>query len=93
MFWAAPLDESALGIFDQFLLGDDVLVAPVMKPGARSRDVYLPRGTWRDTSHRGGQSHAYFSPADTTVTTYQGPLWLQNLSAPLDTLLMFTRTV
>ena len=34
------------GIEDQFLLGSDVLVAPVLEKGAATRDVVLPRGTW-----------------------------------------------
>ncbi len=34
---------------DQFLLGPDVLVAPVYEAGARSRRVYLPSGArWVD---------------------------------------------
>ena len=36
-------------IADQFLLGDDLLVAPVVTEGAREREVYLPGGAdWRD---------------------------------------------
>lgn len=31
---------------DQYLLGPDLLAAPVFVPGARSRAVYLPRGQW-----------------------------------------------
>ncbi len=33
-------------IKDQFLLGDDILVAPVLEKGARSREVVLPKGKW-----------------------------------------------
>lgn len=33
---------------DQFLCGDDMLVCPVVKPGAKSMQVYLPGGTWYD---------------------------------------------
>ncbi len=33
-------------IRDQFLLGPDILVAPVIKKGARSRKVIFPEGTW-----------------------------------------------
>lgn len=33
-------------VADQFLLGDDVLVAPVLEPGARSRGVTFPAGEW-----------------------------------------------
>lgn len=31
---------------DQFMLGDDILVAPVVEKGARSRIVKFPQGTW-----------------------------------------------
>jgi alpha-glucosidase (family GH31 glycosyl hydrolase) len=33
---------------DQFFLGDSILVAPVLKKGARSRKVVLPHGVWED---------------------------------------------
>ena len=36
------------GISDEYLWGDNVLVAPVMKAGARSRKVVFPSGTWID---------------------------------------------
>jgi alpha-glucosidase len=41
---------------DQFLLGDRVLVAPVLEKGAVQRDVWLPSGTW--THWLTGQNHA-----------------------------------
>jgi hypothetical protein len=34
-------------IKDQFLLGDSILVAPVLEKGARSRTVVFPEGSWR----------------------------------------------
>ena len=33
-------------IKDEFMLGDDVLVAPVLKKGAKTREVVLPPGDW-----------------------------------------------
>ena len=42
------LDAETFGIADQFALGDDMIVAPVVERGARKRDVYLTAGTWRD---------------------------------------------
>jgi alpha-glucosidase (family GH31 glycosyl hydrolase) len=44
---------------DQFVLGNDVLVAPVVAKGARSRSVALPSGNWRaedGKSYQGGQT-------------------------------------
>lgn len=48
VWWLAPDDEVALTCEDQFLVGDEYLVAPVMEYGARSRDIYFPIGRWRD---------------------------------------------
>ena len=44
MWWLDPQDATALAIDDQFLLGDEVLVAPVLEEGAVTRHVYLPSG-------------------------------------------------
>ncbi len=33
-------------IVDQFVLGDDIIVAPVVNKGQFEREVYLPEGTW-----------------------------------------------
>lgn len=35
-------------IKDQFVLGSDIIVAPVMEEGVRSRKVVLPKGKWVD---------------------------------------------
>jgi alpha-glucosidase len=34
-------------VTDQFMLGDDILVAPVLEKGARKRRVVFPPGLWR----------------------------------------------
>ncbi|HEU4656308.1 MAG TPA: TIM-barrel domain-containing protein [Capillimicrobium sp.] len=44
----ALVDRRGAAIDDQFLFGDDLLAAPVLEPGARSRRVWLPRGRWID---------------------------------------------
>jgi hypothetical protein len=41
-----PGDRRAGGRDDQFMFGPDLLAAPVLEPGARSRRLYLPRGDW-----------------------------------------------
>ena len=46
MWWLDPMDGEALTVEDEFLLGDFLLVAPVLEEGAVKRDVYLPRGRW-----------------------------------------------
>ncbi|MFD0327489.1 TIM-barrel domain-containing protein [Streptacidiphilus monticola] len=49
LFFGFPEDERAWDVDDQFLLGPDLLVAPVYAPGARARAVYLPAGArWLD---------------------------------------------
>ncbi len=44
----AVQDERALTCNDEFLLGDDILVTPVVQQGVRERDIYFPPGKWRD---------------------------------------------
>jgi alpha-glucosidase len=41
-----PDDAATYAIHDEYLLGPDLLVAPVLTEGATSRSVYLPAGTW-----------------------------------------------
>ncbi|KAA5546004.1 glycoside hydrolase family 31 protein [Roseiconus nitratireducens] len=54
-----PDDPRAQGLGDQYLWGRDLLIAPVYKPGASERAVYLPDGHWYDwwngEQNRGGQ--------------------------------------
>ncbi|GLJ52796.1 hypothetical protein SUGI_1124680 [Cryptomeria japonica] len=45
-FFTFPQDINTLGISTQFLLGNGVLVSPVLKEGARTVDAYFPKGTW-----------------------------------------------
>ena len=51
-------------VIDQFMMGEDLLVAPVLKKGASSRKVVLPPGTWR-----GDDGRTYVGPAELTVET------------------------
>lgn len=43
-----PDDAQAVARGDEYLWGRDILVVPVVEQGARSRQVYLPRGGWYD---------------------------------------------
>ncbi|MDB6068017.1 MAG: alpha-glucosidase [Pedosphaera sp.] len=48
LFWHYTDDPTAVAAGDQFLLGPDLLVAPILRQGASARSVYLPRGEWFD---------------------------------------------
>ncbi|AUX22644.1 alpha-glucosidase [Sorangium cellulosum] len=50
----APGDRHALRADDQLLFGDDLLVAPVVRPGQSKRLVYLPEGAWVDFANLEG---------------------------------------
>jgi alpha-D-xyloside xylohydrolase len=47
MPFADRKDRKLGDLWDQYLFGPDLLVAPVWKVGERRRTVYLPRGKWR----------------------------------------------
>jgi alpha-D-xyloside xylohydrolase len=42
LFYEFPMDSAATDISNEYMYGPDLLVAPVMELGARSRSVYLP---------------------------------------------------
>lgn len=56
-----PTDRATWSISDQYLLGPDLLVAPVTTEGATRRSVYLPAGAtwfhvWTGEAHEGGRT-------------------------------------
>ncbi len=54
LFYDFPADARAWNVEDIYMFGPDVLVAPILFEGQRSRDVYLPVGAhW--ISHGSGQ--------------------------------------
>ena len=48
LLWQHPNDPTAVACDDQFLLGESLLIAPILRSGATARSVYLPRGLWFD---------------------------------------------
>ena len=68
-------DRTTHFIDDEYLFGRSILVAPVLAAGARSREVYLPAGEWRD-----------FWCGETLA----GPRWIE-CDAPLDHLPLFVK--
>jgi alpha-glucosidase len=68
-------DPSTYNLDDQFMVGDDLLVAPILKPDLTRRMVYLPAGTWYDFW---------------TNKKYAGGTMI-SVDAPLDVVPMFVR--
>ncbi|XP_061463334.1 myogenesis-regulating glycosidase-like [Rhineura floridana] len=64
IWWISPSDESAHKIDSQFLIGDTLMVAPVLEMGKQERDIYIPAGKWR--SYKG----ELFEKTPTLVTDY-----------------------
>lgn len=50
VWWGAPEERALRECEDAFLLGDCLLVAPVLDSGADTRAVRLPSGRWYDTA-------------------------------------------
>jgi alpha-glucosidase (family GH31 glycosyl hydrolase) len=75
LFLNYPGEAETYDLEDQYLLGDDVLVAPVLEPGQTERQVYLPAGQWQD--YWTGEMHE--GPGRVTVPAplHQIPLFLR----------------
>ena len=69
MWFADNLDPQLFTIDDQFLVGSDILVAPILDPKTYQRTIYLPAGAWQ-------------AAGDSKV--YVGPITLRNYPAPID---------
>ncbi|OWF36565.1 uncharacterized family 31 glucosidase KIAA1161-like [Mizuhopecten yessoensis] len=76
LWWIAPEDQTAVTIDSEFLVGDTLLVAPILENGQRKRDVYLPKGTWVD---------------NLTGETVEGGKWLPDYEIDLKDIATFNR--
>jgi alpha-D-xyloside xylohydrolase len=75
LFLNYPTEETTYTLDDQYLIGDDLLVAPVLQAGQSERQLYLPSGRWRD----------YWTGA-----VQQGPGWI-TVAAPVQRAPLFLR--
>jgi alpha-glucosidase len=75
LFYEFPSDRRAAAVEDQFLIGRELLVAPVLERGARHRSVYLPAGPWYSLD----DGARFFGPREVEV------------AAPLERLPIFAR--
>lgn len=67
-----PKDPAVYPIWDEYLFGPDILVAPIVEKGLRTRDVYLPLGAqWTDPytgkSYKGGSTVTVDAPLDKMI--------------------------
>jgi alpha-glucosidase len=64
-----PEDETTYNLSDQFMIGDNVIIAPIMTPNTTHRVLYLPKGNWTDywTDEvlEGGKHHLISADLDT----------------------------
>ena len=72
LFFAVPEDPRTWNIGDQFLLGTDILVSPVLQPGKVTVNAYFPKGVWynlfdpKHVIHAANNSfHSLDAPLDT----------------------------
>ena len=69
LFFDFKDDKAAWNVDDEYMFGPDILVAPVMEAGAKSRKVYLPAGAkwtdaWTGKAYEGGQCIEADAPID-----------------------------
>ena len=70
LFYEFPADDNCWDITDSYMFGPDILVAPVVHEGARSRQVYLPKDAeWvlagSGKRYEGGKSYEIEAPIET----------------------------
>jgi alpha-D-xyloside xylohydrolase len=69
LFFDFPQDAKSWNVEDAYMFGPDLLVAPVMEEGVRTRTVYLPaQVAWTDAytkkTYEGGQTVTVPAPID-----------------------------
>ncbi|MDB5190726.1 MAG: glycoside hydrolase family 31 protein [Segetibacter sp.] len=57
LYYYFSADTTTYNVEDEFMWGENILVAPILQKGAATRRVYLPKGKWYDqkffTQHEG----------------------------------------
>ena len=76
MFLEYPYDMETLDTDAQFMFGKELLIAPVVKKNAKTKNLYLPEGNWLNYNDK--------------RTLYSGEQWL-TVDAPLSCIPMFVK--
>ncbi|XP_053611451.1 myogenesis-regulating glycosidase isoform X2 [Plodia interpunctella] len=74
--WLVTGGDPALYVKDEFALGDEIVVAPVLHPGDTTREVYLPAGLWQD---------------GIDGSLRKGNRWMHEYKVPIDKVAYFLR--
>jgi alpha-D-xyloside xylohydrolase len=68
MFYEFAEDPKCWEVYDQYMFGDQYLVAPILHPDTFERNVYLPSGRWMDIRdekvYEGGMTISAKAPLD-----------------------------
>ena len=69
LFYDFPKDAACWETEDEYLFGEELLIAPVLYEKQRKREVYLPKGTewtdlWTKKKYQGGQTILAEAPLD-----------------------------
>jgi len=76
LFWTDPGNQSLWSIDDEFLLGNNLLIAPVLESGAKERIVVFPKGDWY--SFWDGDHFRGFSETRVPVTPARIPVFVRS---------------
>lgn len=69
-------DPTVTDIYDQLLIGDSIMAAPILDFESDCRNIYLPRGVWYEMF---------------TGKRYEGGAWIENYCARIDEIPLFVR--
>lgn len=82
LVWHYPDDAATFNLNDQFMVGPNLLIAPILAPGLKARAVYLPKGIWYRWHPTTSQRFAH--------EVHNGPTHIV-ADAPLDEMPVFVR--
>ena len=77
LWWIAPNDPETYNIDSQFMVGDEMMVAPIVENATRTRDLYLPKIEYDDS-----YCTKIWRIGDEEYT--EGGFWLTGVEVPLD---------
>lgn len=83
LFMEYPTDERTYNLNDQFMVGNNVMIAPILSPAVTDRAVYFPKGDWVDffvgKEYEGSKVHLVHAELDQLpIFIKKGTAVLQN---------------